>query len=219
MALTYTQTGAIVASCAGAVLITLITILLSTNMLNSMKFRRRRINTPCIQPRQIQRKEALDVETQRHSFCTNSRSIPGDFETYGNLTIPPDRRPIPTAFDIINRVLMATVLPTGTTVNSDAPKKGIECSPRGSITLPKQPSITPSEQVGVAMCETKAEAKANGVSAECDDGGITGYTELARQEGQAEEKRDGFEACAVEKQWKSCSFGTGKSMTALYHAV
>jgi hypothetical protein len=95
MALTSYQIGSILASCAGAILLTAILTLLFLHPVRRFTFSRNPKTT------------TEDVECQRASLACH-------FETIGHLVLSPDRRPLPSALDIINRVAIAIVLPAGT---------------------------------------------------------------------------------------------------------
>jgi hypothetical protein len=95
MALTSYQISSILASCAGAILLTAILTLIFLHPVRRFTFSRCPNTT------------TEDEECQRASLACH-------FETIGNLVLSPDRRPLPSALDIINRVAIAVVLPAGT---------------------------------------------------------------------------------------------------------
>ncbi|KAH6868525.1 hypothetical protein BKA58DRAFT_440970 [Alternaria rosae] len=108
MTLTHNQIGAIVSSCAGAVLLTTISILIFVHPARRYAFSRRK------SPHSNTALTTEDLESQHLSIIDPRFALLSHFETIGNLVIPPNHRPLPSALDIINRVAMAIALPAGT---------------------------------------------------------------------------------------------------------
>lgn len=93
-----------------------------------------------------------------------------DIEQYGNLIIPPDRRPVPVAIDIMQHVLLSIGLPKHTKLTKPS-ERGISeqkstgnlaidmntVAPKVSLDLPRKASLTPSGQVGQVMAEIEDE--------------------------------------------------------------
>lgn len=103
------------------------------------------------------------LAARRSSFDSCNPSVGGDVEKYGELYIPPNRRPVHVALDIINRVLLGIALPLQpVTVSSFGAGSAMELglAPRLSLTLTRSTSITPSEQVQEIMSEAEASTAA-----------------------------------------------------------
>jgi hypothetical protein len=135
MALTFTQVGVIIASCAGAVILLILLILFFTRRLNFFSFFRRPDSTA-----------NRDIELA--DLSSSPRPPSGEFEQYGNLTISSGRRPVLTALDIISHVFMAWGLPAGVKIVS---------APQVSV---RPMSMTPSEFASHVVSEAEASAAA-----------------------------------------------------------
>jgi hypothetical protein len=136
MALTSTQVGVIIASCAGAfIIILIILILFFTSCLNSISFSR-------------YPKTTANRDIELADFTASPRLPSGEFEQYGNLTISPGHHPVHAALDIISHLLMALGLPAGAKAVS-------------TLQVSIRPiSLTPSEFANHVVPEAEASAAA-----------------------------------------------------------
>ena len=98
---------------------------------------------------------AQDIEAQ-----PAQTAVSGEFETYGELSIPPDRQPTRVGLDIITHILVIPGLSTKTTPNHNLSSIELDVVPRVSLDLPRPPSMTPSEQVQQYMTEAEASLAA-----------------------------------------------------------
>jgi hypothetical protein len=138
MTLTYPD---IVATVSGALLLVIGLIWYFVRPVSRFTFSRRRC------PLAIR-----DEENQLFFTSSNRLSSISTFETIGNLTISQDRRPLPSALDIINHVGMAIGLP------ASAKPVRLKDVPRVSLHLPPVTPMTPTTKVNIVMMEAEAKA-------------------------------------------------------------
>ena len=138
MALTTTQTGAIVAGCAGAIIGIICITMIVTRDRNCFTFPRRH---PPVPP--------TDIESQVPS---------SEVEKYGELYVPPDRRPTVVGLDIINRTLAGMCIPSKAVPASPftaARMMEMGHIPRLSLDFERPSYVKPEEQVRELMEEVK----------------------------------------------------------------
>lgn len=208
MALTQNQIGAIVSSCAGAVLLTIFLILVFVHPVRLYTFSRRK--SPCSNPVFT----TTDEESQRLSIPDTRSSLLSHFETIGNLVIPPYHRPLPSALDIINRVAIAIALPAGTK------PAGLE---RGTdVEVEEEKSWTTIQhQDSFVMRESAAQERKT-----MSENHMEQLEKLQNMfvigdgdEDEDEEEWDDADADSVDHDSEVAhGFGSGKGMRALYHA-
>jgi hypothetical protein len=230
MALAHYQVGAIIASCAGTALLIVVLILIFIHPVRRLTWSRQK------PPPSILSSTTNDVESQRLCVSDYRFSVTSRFETIGNLIIPPSRRPLPLALDIINRLAMTIGLPAGAKpanlkASSMAEALGSEFGvPHSVVAMVRQASAQHSEAV---VQERKAEVydssqRADSAVATKDCGFDLDLA--SRKAEQPEDAQDIFvvghydddeddepviEGSAHHEA--AHDFGSGKSMAALYH--
>lgn len=111
MGLTYTQGGILGASIsAGTIVIICITLFVwRTNL--PFTFSRR--NPPCtdLEMQKLDAEVQYRVNNLNRNSMLSSKSIAGEYTQYGELFVPPDKRCMDMALDIMTRMLMVTGLP------------------------------------------------------------------------------------------------------------
>ncbi|KAI4610258.1 uncharacterized protein J4E87_010810 [Alternaria ethzedia] len=203
MALTHDQVGAIVASCAGAVLLTIFLILIFVHPVRLYTFSRRK------SPHSNPAFTTADEESQRLSIPETRFSLISHFETIGNLVIPPQHRPLPSALDIINRVAIAVALPAGTKPADLDPGRSAEAVEKASWTLIER-------QDSLVMRESAAQ--------ESKRMSVNHMEQLEKLQsmfviGDGEEDEDWDDADSVDHDSEVAhGFGSGKAMSGMYHA-
>jgi len=205
MTLTHNQIGAIVSSCAGAVLITIFLILIFVHPVRLYTFSRRK------SPRSNPVFTTADVESQRLSIPDPRFSLLSHFETIGNLVIPPYHRPLPSALDIINHVAIAIVLPAGTKPAGLERETDVEVEEKEAwTTIERQDSLAMRES---AAQERKAMSENHMEQLEkLQNMFVIG-------DGEEDEDWDDADADSVDHDSEvTHGFGSGKGMRALYHA-
>lgn len=133
MTLNSNEVGMIVASCAGAVIFVTLVVIVVTRDRNCFTFSR------------------------RHPPITTFDA--GKVEVYGNLYVPPDRRPVVMAVDIVQHVLLSVGLPKHVklTKPSRGQKENVETIPQIlNLNLPRLTSLTPSDQAHQLMAQVAA---------------------------------------------------------------
>ncbi|KAF1832063.1 hypothetical protein BDW02DRAFT_605133 [Decorospora gaudefroyi] len=135
MGLSTNQIGGIISGCAGAVIVAVCLLVIFTSHRNYFTFSFRPNPIP-------------DIEAQSPNPFSHTSSV--DFEEYGNLTVPFNRRPVPMALDIMTRVL----LPTGLSARAK-----ISNAPHLSLHLPHPISLTmPDDQTATSEADASAHA-------------------------------------------------------------
>jgi len=201
MALTQNQIGAIVSSCAGAVLLTIFLILVFVHPVRLYTFSRR------TSPRSNPAFTTTDEESQRLSIPDTRFSLLSHFETIGNLVIPPHHRPLPSALDIINRVAMAIALPAG--------RKSAD------LELPEKVLWTPIErQDSLVMRESTAQERKRMSENHMEQlEKLQNMFVIGDGEEDGDDEWDEDDAGSVDHDSEVAhGFGSGKAMSALYHA-
>ena len=207
MALTHDQVGAIVASCAGAVLLTIFLILIFVHPVRLYTFSRRK------SPRSNPAFTTADEESQRLSIPDPRVSLLSHFETIGNLVIPPYHRPLPSALDIINHVAIAIVLPAGT-------KPANLERGRNAEVVEKESWSSTERQDSLAMHESAAQERKRMSANHMEQlEKLQNMFVIGDGEGDEDEEWDDDDADSVDHDSKVAhGFGSGKAMSALYHA-
>ena len=203
MALTHDQVGAIVASCAGAVLLTIFLILIFVHPVRLYTFSRRKSSRP--NPTFT----TTDVESQRLSIPDTRFSLLSHFETIGNLVIPPNHRPLPSALDIINRVAIAIALPAGT--KSTDLKRGID------VEVEEKVSWTPAERQDSLAVRASAAQERKRMSANHMEQleKLQNMFVIGDGDGDEDEEWDDADSAVSGVDGE---FGSGKGMRALHHS-
>ncbi|KAI8941628.1 hypothetical protein NX059_002841 [Plenodomus lindquistii] len=140
MGISSVPAGLIIAGCAGVVIGGVTVVLCIYLGLKRLALYRSRYQKPwqqCIE---------LQESHQAHALSPNS-SMDGDIEKYGELYVPPNRRPVHIGLDIVNRMLLITGLPAHT-VRLDAISAMEQGrAPRLSLNLPRPAPMESSEQI------------------------------------------------------------------------
>jgi len=205
MTLTHNQIGAIVSSCAGAALLTTILISIFIHPVRRFTFSRRK------SPRSNPVFTTEDVESQRLSIPDTRFSLFSHFETIGNLVIPPHHRPLPSALDIINRVAIAIALPAGTKPANL--KRG-----RNAEVVEKESWSSTERQDSFVIRESAAQERKRMPANHMEQ-----LEKLQNMfvigDGEEDEDWDDADADSVDHDSEVAhGFGSGKAMSAMYHA-
>ena len=209
MALTHDQVGAIVASCAGAVLLTIFLILIFVHPVRLYTFSRRK------SPRSNPAFTTVDVESKRLSIPDRRFSLLSQFDTIGNLVIPPHHRPLPSALDIINRVAIAIALPAGT--KSANLERGTDDG------VPEKVLWTPIQRQDSLLMHESAARERKRMS----ENHLEQLEKLQNmfvigdgdEDDEEDEEWDDADGDSVDHDSEVAhGFGSGKAMSALYHA-
>jgi hypothetical protein len=146
-----------------------------------------------------------DIEMQRSP--TDDQAIDGDFEKYGKLDIPPNKRPTHVAMDIVMRMFMVHGVPAKATVaasGSSVPRlPDLTRSSTLTLGLPVAPEAEAQASTHDYMHDITHELKAESIrSGE--------WTEVAKKE-VSKVVEGGVAVDPV-----SLTFGSGRSMMQLY---
>ena len=206
MALTQNQIGAIVSSCAGAVLLTIFLILVFVHPVRLYTFSRRK------SPRSNPAFTTVDEESQRLSILDPRSSLLSHFETIGNLVMSPQHRPLPSALDIINRVAIAIALPAGT--------KPADLE-YGTDGVPEKLLWNPIERQDSLVMRESAARERKRMSANHIEQleKLQNMFVIGDGEEDGDDEWDEDDAESVDHDSEVAhGFGSGKAMSALYHA-
>jgi hypothetical protein len=194
MALTHYQVDAIITGCAGTALLIVILILIFIHPVRRLTWSRQK------PPPAILSSAANDVESQGLCISDYRFSATSRFETIGNLMIPPSRRPLPLALDIINRLAMTTGLPAGAKPAS-LKAEVYDSSQRADSAFSKKHCGFDLD-IANGKAEQSEKAQDIFVVGHDDDG----------EDDEPEVEGPGHHETAHD-------FGSGKSMAALYHTT